>query len=193
MGRRGPRRVLREDFLREASEAVTPVHAQGFFYVGYRYIAYYIVFDYIDPMGYYDAVLRDEKLYEEETASLAYNMQELVDKEEVLVNGERVRPRVVLVDIGFRGRRDRVFIVFGLRFRAPLRPGRNIYENRYEQEPIEYNYEAYWVFPPGSRVLEVDMGPGNEDWDIVGGNVVAIYGRRGGKTGGYEKIVFQLP
>ena len=86
-GRRSSRRVVRDDFLREASEAVTPVHAQGFFYVGYRYIAYYIVFDYVDPLGYYDAVLRDEKLYEEETASLAHNMQHLVDNEEVVVNG----------------------------------------------------------------------------------------------------------
>ena len=186
-------RLVRDEFLREASEAVTPVHAQGFFYVGYHYIAYYIVFDYIDPLGYYDTVLRDERLFEKETATLAANMQELVNRERVVVNSERVHPRVVLVDIGLRGRRDRVFIVFGLRFRAPLRPGRNVYENSYDSEVIEYNYEAYWVFPPGSRVLEVDMGPGNEDWDIVGGNVVAIYGRRGGRTGGYEKIVFELP
>ncbi|BEP17761.1 hypothetical protein PYJP_11130 [Pyrofollis japonicus] len=184
---------MREEFLREASEAVTPVHGQGFFYVGYGYIAYYIVFDYVDPLGYYDAVLRDEKLFEEETAKLAYNMQELVDREEVMVNGERVRPRVVLVDIGFRGKKSQVFVVFGLRFRAPIRSGRNVYENRYEAEPIEYNYEAYWVFPPGSRIIEVDMGPGSEDWDIVDNNVVAIYGRRGGRTGGYEKIVFELP
>ena len=187
------RRLVREEWLREASDAVTPVHGQGFFYVGYGYIAYYLVFDYIDPMGYYDAVMRDERLFEEEVNKLYYGMQELVDKEEVVVNGERVRPRVAMVDIGFRGRRDRVFIVFALRFRAPTRPGRNIYENRYEPEEIEYSYEAYWVFPPGSKVLEVDMGAGSEDWDIVGGNVVAIYGRRGGRTGGYEKIVFQLP
>lgn len=169
------------------------MHGQGFFYVGYRYIAYYLVFDYIDPLGYYDAVLRDERLYEEETTKLYYNMQELVDQEEVVVNGERVRPRVEMVDIGFRGSRSRVFIVFALRFRAPLRRGRNVYENRYEPEEIEYSYEAYWVFPPGSRVLSVDMGPGSEDWDIVGESTLAIYGRRGGRTGGYERIEFQLP
>lgn len=191
--RGGSSRLVREDWLREASEAVAPVHGQGFFYVGLGYIAYYLVFDYVDPMGYYEAVLGDERLFEEEVNRLFYGMQELVDQEEVVVNGERVRPKVVIVDIGFRGRRDRVFIVFALRFRAPLRPGRNVYENRYEPEAIEYNYEAYWVFPPGSRILEVDMGPGSEDWDVVGGNVLAIYGRRGGRTGGYERIVFTLP
>jgi len=193
-GRRGgARRLVRDDWLREASEAVTPVHGQGFFYVGYGYIAYYLVFDYLDPMGYYDAVLRDSRLYEEETLRLYYGMQELVDREEVRVNGERVRPKVAMVDIGFRGRRDRVFIVFAFRFRAPTVPGKNVYENRYEPEEIEYGYEAYWVFPPGSKIHEVDMGPGSEDWDVVNDNVVAIYGRRGGRTGGYEKIVFSLP
>ena len=186
-------RLVRDEFLREASEAVQPIHGQGFFYIGLGYIAYYLVFDYIDPLGYYDTVLRDERLYEEETLRLYYGMQELVDQEEVRVNGERVRPKVAMVDIGFRGRRDRVFIVFALRFRAPVRPGRNVYENRYEPEEIEYSYEAYWILPPGSKVLEVDMGTGSEDWDIVGGNVVAIYGRRGGRTGGYEKIVFEIP
>ncbi|WP_228546746.1 hypothetical protein [Hyperthermus butylicus] len=191
VGRRGP--GPSEDFLREASEAVQPIHGQGFFYVGYGYIAYYIVFDYNDPLGYYEAVLRNPKLYEEETLKLYYGMQELVDQEEVKVNGERVRPKVAMVDIGFRGRSSRVYIVFALRFRAPIRPGVNVYENRYEPEPIEYDYEAYWVFPPGSRILEVDMGTGSEDWEIVDDNVLAIYGKRGGRTGGYEKIVFRMP
>jgi len=192
-GRGAAGRLVRSSFLEEASEAVQPVHGQGFFYVGYGYIAYYIVFDYVDPLGYYDTIMRDERLYEEEVNKLYYGMQELVDREEVRVNGERVRPKVAMVDIGFRGRRDRVFIVFALRFRAPVRSGRNVYENRYDVEPIEYSYEAYWIFPPGSRIEEVDMGTGSESWDIVGGNVLAIYGRRGGTTGGYEKIVFTMP
>jgi len=194
-GQRGPRRGLgaSSEFLREASDAVQPVHGQGFFYVGYGYIAYYLVFDYIDPLGYYDAVLRDPRLYEEETLRLYYGMQELVDQEQVVVNGERVRPKVAMVDIGFRGSRSRVYIVFALRFRAPVRSGRNVYENKYEPEEIEYSYEAYWVFPPGSRILAVDMGTGTEDWEIVGDNTLVIYGRRGGRTGGYERIEFQLP
>ena len=46
--------------------------------------------------------------------------------------------------------------------------------------------------PSSSRILEVDMGTGNEDWEVVGRNILAIYGRRGGVTGGYEKIVFSI-
>ena len=36
------------------------------------------------------------------------------------------------------------------------------------------------------------MGTGSEDWEVVGKNILAIYGRRGGVTGGYEKIVFSI-
>ncbi len=180
-------------FLEEASRQVEPIYAQGFFFVGIGYIAYYLVFDYHDPLGYYDAVLRDEKLFEQEIGKLWANMQSFLDEEEVVVNGVRVRPRVVLIDIGFRGSRKRPFIIFGIRFRAPIKPGLNVYENRYEPEVAEYDYVAYWIFPPGTRVLEVDMGRGGEDWDVVGKNIVAIYGRKGRRTGGYEKIVFELP
>ncbi len=182
-----------EDFLREASDRVRPLYAQGFFFVGYNVISYYVVFDYLDPLGYYDAVKSDEKLYENEIVKLYYNMQESLNSEEVYVNGERVKPRVVLVDIGFRSSRSRPYIVFGIRFKAPTKSGRNVYENKYEPEVAEYNYTAYWILPPGSRILEVDMGGSREDWEIVSDNVLVIYGYKGVKTSGYEKIVFYLP
>ncbi len=185
------RRLVRDEFLREASEQVRPVHAEGTFFVGYRVIAYYLLFEYYDPLGYYDAVLRDKRLLEEEVARLQYNMQEFLDQEEVIVNGRRVRPKVVLVDIAFRGRKTSPVIIFGVRFAAPLRPGRNVYENRYEEEVAEYDYVVYWMFPPGTRILEVEMG--GEEWEVTETGVLAIYGRRGRRTGGYEKIVFELP
>jgi len=185
--------VASPKFLEEASREVTPVYAQGMFFVGLGYISYYLVFDYHDPLGYYDAVVRNPRLLEEEVNKLWANMQSFLDEEEVVVNGERVRPRVVMIDIGFRGTRKRPYIVFAIRFRAPVRPGRNVYENRYEPEVAEYDYVAYWIFPPGTKVVEVDMGGGGEEWDVVGKNIVAIYGRKGRRTGGYEKIVFDMP
>ncbi|AEM38590.1 hypothetical protein Pyrfu_0721 [Pyrolobus fumarii 1A] len=181
----------REEFLREASEQVRPVHAEGVFTVGYRVITYYLLFEYYDPLGYYDAVLRNRRLLEEEVAKLHYNMQSFIDQEEVIVNGKRVRPKVVLVDITFRGRKTSPLIVFGVRFAAPLKPGVNVYENRYESETVEYDYVAYWMFPPGTKILEVDMD--GEEWEITETGVLAIYGRRGKRIGGYEKIVFELP
>jgi len=182
--------VASKSFLEEASREVRPVYAQGLFFVGIGAISYYLVFDYHDPLGYYEAITSDRRLLEEEAAKLSYNMQRFLDEERVVVNGVRVRPRVSMVDIGFRSSRRRPYIVFAIRFRAPVRPGSNTYENWYEPEVPEYNYVAYWIFPPGARVREVVVG---EEFDVVGGNVVAIYGRRGVKTSGYEKIVFEMP
>ncbi|RLG77750.1 MAG: hypothetical protein DRO12_01340 [Thermoprotei archaeon] len=177
-------------FLEEASREVRPVYAQGHFFVGLGYIAYYLVFDYHDPLGYYEAVLSNPKLFNDEVTKLSYNMQKFLDEEKVVVNNVRVRPLVSMIDIGFRGSKRRPYIVFVIRFRAPIRPGMNVYENWYSAEVPEYDYVAYWVFPPGSKVREVVVG---EEHDIVGGNIVAIYGRKGVKTTGYEKIVFEIP
>lgn len=180
-------------FLEEASKQIEPMYGQGLFFVGWNYIAYYLVFDYHDPLGYYDTILRNERLFNEEVNKLWVNMQSFLDEEEVVINGVRVRPRVVMIDIGFRGSKRRPYIVFAIRFRAPIKLGRNVYENRYESEIAEYDYVAYWIFPPGSKVLEVNMGQGDEEWDIVGKNIVVIYGYRGKRTGGYERIVFEMP
>jgi len=179
-------------FLEEASKNVVPLYAQGFFYVSLGFISYYLVFDYSDPYGYYDTVLRDERLFNEEVSRLWANMQGFLDEEHVAVNGVRVSPRVVMIDIGFRGSRKRPYIVFCIRFRAPVKLGVNVYENRYSPEVVDYDYVAYWVFPPGSRILKVDMGSGGEEWDVVGKNILAIYGFRGRKTGGYEYIEFEI-
>ncbi len=180
-------------FLEEASKSVKPIYAQGFFFVSYNYIAYYIVYDYDDPLNYYYTVLQNEKLFNEEISKIWANMQSFLDLEVVKINNVRVNPRVVMIDIGFRDSKRRPFIVFAIRFNAPLKKGRNIYENHYEPEIVEYDYVAYWIFPPGSKIIKVDMGKGEELWDIISKNILAIYGFKGKKSGGYEYIEFDLP
>ncbi|MCS7110811.1 MAG: hypothetical protein N3D82_04635 [Ignisphaera sp.] len=179
-------------FLEEASKQVRPTYAYGLFFVSLNYIAYYLVFHYYDPLEYYSTIAKDEKLFNDEIARLWANMQGFLDRERIIVNNIRVRPRVVMIDLGFTESKRRPYIVFTIRFRASVKMGRNIYENFYDSEVAEYDYAVYWVFPPGSRIIEVDMGSGNEEWDVVGGNVLAIYGYKGRRTGGYEKIVFEV-
>ena len=179
-------------FIEEACKHVEPIYAQGFFFVSLGYISYYLVFDYSDPYGYYDAVLRDRNAFNDEIGRLWANMQLFLDEEQVVVNGVRVFPKVVMIDIGFRGSRRRPYIAFCIRFKAPVRTGVNVYENRYEPEVAEYDYVAYWVFPPGSEILKVNIGQGDEEWDVVGKNVLAIYGFKGKRTGGYEYTEFLI-
>ncbi len=176
--------------LERADEKVSPIHAQGFFYVG-RDISYYIVFDYIDPEGYYKRVVSDRNLYHREIARLYSGMKDALREEEVLINGIRVEPVIRLIDIGFRGLPNRVFIVYGISLDVELKSGVNKYINKYAVETIEYNYEVYWIFPPNSKIINVDMG--SYKWEILKTNILAIYGKRGDKTPGYEEITFELP
>jgi|UniRef100_A0A7J2U4L1 hypothetical protein len=183
---------LSRRFLDEASKSVEPIHAQGFFYVSRDYISYYLVFDYYDPLEYYNTIASDEQLFDAEVSKLWANMQQFLDSEVVKVNDVKVSPKVVMIDIGFRKNKKNPYIVFLIRFKAPIKTGKNIYENVYESEVVEYDYVAYWVFPPGSKILRVDFGVGEEEWDVVKSNVLAIYGRRGMKTSGYELIEFEI-
>jgi len=176
--------------LERADEKVSPIHAQGFFYVG-RNISYYIVFDYVDPEGYYKRVLSNSELYHQEIARLYSGMKDSLREEEITINGIHVEPSIRLIDIGFRGVPNRVFIVYGISLDVELKSGINKYVNKYIAETIEYNYEVYWIFPPNSKIVSVDMG--SYKWEILKTNVLAIYGKRGEKTPGYEEIVFELP
>jgi len=180
-----------DKWLEEASRSVEPIYAQGFFYVSMDYISYYLVFDYYDPMEYYSVVQSNEELFDKEVSKLWANMQSFLDEEKVYVNNVRVRPKVSMIDIGFRSGKKRPYIVFLIRFKVPIKIGVNEYYNEYEPEVPEYDYVAYWVFPPGSKILNVDIG-GGEEWSIVSNNILAIYGKKGVKTGGYERIIFEI-
>ncbi len=173
-------------------EEITPVHAQGFFAVSEKgLVTQFVVFDYYDPEGYYGELVGDVEALEEELEALVESMQDFLDRERVLINGRRTRPRVVDADLGFRGTELRPFVTFLIQFEGEFRRGLNTYENWYEKEEAEYDFEAYWAFPPGSRVVEVAA---SGLWEILGeGRLLVIRVHRGEEVEGYEKIAFELP
>jgi len=166
-----------------------PIFAQGFFTVSRRGDFFQIVrFDYYDPEHYYEKVMKSPILYDEEMRKLAYNMQRMLDLEEVLVNSIRVRPKVRMVNIEHSGFSDAPHITFLIYFKGSLRKGVNTFEDKYESETIEYDYEVYWFFPPKTRIVEVEM---SGDIDVID-NILYVWARRGDKIKGYEKIVFEF-
>ena len=169
-----------------------PIHAHGFFTVSRNGLFYeIIVFDYYDPEEYYAHLIHKPLDYEKEMARLIQIMQETLDEEYVSINGERIRPKVVGVDLGHRGFSDTPFITFLIYFKGRLRRGENVYENRYEESVAEYDYEVYWFFPPGFKVVEVDF---RTDYEVLGsGNLLYVWARKGDKTGGREFIKFKKP
>lgn len=167
-----------------------PISALGFFSVSRRLeIHQVVVFDYIDTSGEYAKLMKDEESAQQELRMLAANMQSFLDKEEVVINGLKVRPRVVGVDVGFRGSPEDVYIVFLIYFRGKPVKGENYYENVYEDEVAEYPIAAYWLFPPRSRVKSVEM---SGEVSMLGPNVVAVRIEEGEKIHGYERIIFTL-
>lgn len=169
---------------------VEPLHAYGFFSVSGRLeVHQVIVFEYLDYDRYYESIARDFEKLNRELTSAALNMQHYLDREEVVINGERVRPRVLGVNLGFRGDPEEPYLVFFIYFKGKPRKGLNYYENIYEGEVAEYPFEAYWFFPPGAKVEEVECSGTSE---IVGENIVVIRVEEGERIAGYERIVFRL-
>ncbi len=150
-----------------------------------------LVFDYYDPGHYYMDLLNKPERFNEELERLTNNMQHYLDEEEIYINGRPSKPRVESTDLVFRGTPVRPSVVFTITFRGRLRRGRNVYEEYYEAETLEYDYEAYWLFPPGSKVLEVKVDTRYEV--LKPGNRLVIWGRKGERVSGYEMIVFNLP
>ena len=175
-----------------AEESIKPVHGHSFFTLDYSgRFAQILVFDYYDPERYYYGLLHDEERYRSTMNGLLASMNELLGEEEVKVNGDIVRPEALTVNLDFRGEAEKPAITFYIEFEGSLNPGgENIYECRYEPGAAEYDYESYWFFPSGSRILEVVT---DTDYEVYGERFLVFWARRGDRYGGYEMIRFRLP
>jgi hypothetical protein len=177
------------NFLKKASKEVKPIYAQAFFSVSREEVTYYLVFDYFDKYRYYEKIVTNKKLYDEEMRKLFWNMQYFLNLEKIKVNDKFCKPEVISLDLGFRDKLENPYITFLIGFKIETNKGINIYENQYESEYIEYDYRAYWCFPKDSKIISVEM---KENYEIVGERFLVIYGKKGSYSSGYEKIIFNL-
>lgn len=168
---------------------VIPVYGQGFFHIARGIIYYTIVYDYLER-GSAGRVVDDPALRREEEDYIAKSMQELMDEERIIINGEEVRCIVDTVLLERRGRRLHSAVIHA-RMQYRPRPGNNVYENFYEaEEEAPYPYTVYWVAPPGGRIVSVDT-PGDVEMR-AGGRIAVIRVARGTALSGYEAVVFRL-
>jgi len=95
------------------------------------------------------------------------------------------------VNLDFRGKAEKPAITFYIEFDGKLKPGEeNVYECSYEPGIAEYDYEVYWIFPKGSRIISVKT---STEYEIYGERFLVMWARRGDKYLGHEKIIFRLP
>ena len=172
------------------SEEVVPIHAQEYFNVASDgEITQVVIFYYYDPKGYYEE-LADRGEIGKELDKMLINMQSFLDEEKVYLNEQRVRPKVIGADLSFVSS-EIVSATFMIKFKGTLRKGINVYEDHYEPEIAEYDYEIYWIFPPGWKVIDVDMAG---DHEIIGdGNILVVWAEEGINIGDHEQILFYVP
>jgi len=168
---------------------IKPIYGQGIFVVCRDgSITQQVIFDYVDSEGYYWSLMGDEKALNEELSRLMYNMQSFIDDETVKINGERVFPKVIGIDVGFRSSGSNPYITFYIAFKGNLRKGINIYEDYYEPEDVEYDYVVTWIFSGGLKVIRANVG---FNYDITsGGSILMFSVPKGARTPGYERIEF---
>jgi len=168
---------------------VRPLYGQGFFHVCWGVIWYTIVFDYDDPEGEYWRLLWGGE-WKGEVEELASRMQEFLDEERMIINGEEARAIVEHVYIDVRGEVERSTAVFQVRIPYKPRRGRNTYEDYYKPERAEYPYTVTWIMPECGRILDYEM-PGEARLG-GGGRILEVRVRAGERIPGYESLVFEL-
>jgi hypothetical protein len=174
----------------DMTNEVEPIHAHGFFWVSREGIVNQtIVFDYYDDKGYYASLLHKPDEYEQEMTRLFYSMQDFLDQEKIMINDINCKPKVLTVSLDHRGLENLPCIAFFVTFKGQTKDGLNRYENFYEKGIVEYDYEAYWLFPKRTRILKVES---SIECEIIAKNILIMRARRGDKYSGYEKIEFDM-
>ncbi len=168
-----------------------PLYAMGFFTMHETgLVDQIIVFDYYDPDEYYWDLSQDPERLDKEKKMLLDNMQYYLDQEKVLINGSEAPPRVVNVELGFRGRKDLPYIIFFIEFKGELKRGLNSYVNIYEEEEAEYDYIVTWFFPENARVVKAELGV---SYTIESeGRSLVFRVTKGTVVGGREAIYFRI-
>jgi hypothetical protein len=170
--------------------AVTPIFGSSIFSISpYGQIYQVLCFDYADRDGYYERILHNEKAFAEETRNLHLNMAQLLGAERVFINGDRVRQKVLHVDIGLRGAADVPYLEWVIFFQGAFKPGENILASDVPEETAEYDIEVLYLWPPGTRIKRIETPMEHE----TRGPLLLVWARKGDRVGGHEAVVFELP
>lgn len=167
------------------------IHAQSFFTIGLGGVFQQVlIYDYFDEEHHYYRLLEDEEEYRVEMERLIDSMNGLLSEEEVRINGEKTGAEVLTVSLDFRGAPELPTLTFYIEFKGRLRKGVNEYLCLYDSGTAEYDYEVFWFFPHGVRILEVEMSGEHE---VLGERMLFSWVRRGWRYVGREKIRFYMP
>ncbi len=171
-----------------------PIHAQGYYNVylhGREWRIWEVVnYYYYDEEAKLSELVHRPKDYVNEIERAWEAMQKALDEEKVKINGERVRVLVKNTSMEFVNFAEIPYYTFILEFKGPYRDGVNCFENEFEAGRAEYDYEAFWLLPPGWTFVEVNTSC---EYDLPDeeGRILMLWCRKGDKIKGYEKICWE--
>ncbi len=140
-----------------------------------------------NPRITYERFLKDPQNYEKEIKLYWGNMQDFLDEEKNLINGEEVRLEVIDCTINFRDK-FRPYVQWVIEFAGKLHRGENNYENYVESEVLEYPITSTYIFEPPLKVTKVAT---TLKYQILKeGHLVEYHGETGELLSPYEKLEF---
>ena len=167
-----------------------PIFASSVFTISHQCDFYQIVcYDYSDPDGIYASILQDKAAFLDEMKLLRANMARFLDAEKVYINGERVKQKILHVDIGLRGAADIPYIQWVIFFQGKPQRGENILASDVAEEIAEYDIEVLYLFPAGTQIMAVQTPMEYE----IRESLLLVWARKGDKVGGHEEVLFQFP
>ncbi|ALU11469.1 hypothetical protein EYM_01375 [Ignicoccus islandicus DSM 13165] len=171
-----------------------PIHAQGYYFVTPLGSSWQIIevvnYYYYDEEGLLASKLHKPREYREEILTTWENMQRALDSEEVKVNGKPTKVTVRNVSMEFVGFKEVPYFTFVLEFHGPIVEGINCFENSFEEGVAEYDYEAFWLLPPGYEFVEA-VTSCEYDLPDEEGRILMLWCRKGDKVKGYERICWR--
>ncbi|OLS14289.1 MAG: hypothetical protein RBG13Loki_2091 [Promethearchaeota archaeon CR_4] len=139
------------------------------------------------PKITYKSFLEDSRNYEKEIRLYWENMQEFLDEEKNIINGEVVRLEVVDCTINFRGKMH-PFVQWLIEFTGTLHEGENCYENYVESEVLEYPIHSTYILEPPLKATKVTTSL--EYHILKDGHIVEYHGETGAVLSPHEKLDF---
>lgn len=117
-------------------------------------------------------------------------MQNFLDEERNVVNGERVYPEVLDVLIEFSVDPSLFSFTWLISWQGPISGSKSqVYEAIIEPAILDYNIDSMYIFPQGTRVVEVIS---SLDHDNEISHVLIYKGKKGQEVDEIERITWLL-
>ena len=168
---------------------VQPLFASSVFSISSQMEVYQVInYDYRDSDKVYEKILEDEEALQIELEKIHSNMAEFLAAEKVYINGSRVEQKIVHVDIGLRGTPEVAYFQWVIQFQGKPLAEENVLASDVEEEAAEYDIEVLYLFPTGTKILDVDTPMMYE----IRGPLLFVWAQKGDVVGGHEAVRFRF-